>query len=43
MLDHVTIHVSDYQRSKQFFERALAPLGYAIVNRAASTAGGRDK
>jgi catechol 2,3-dioxygenase-like lactoylglutathione lyase family enzyme len=27
MLDHITLPVSDYARSKAFFEKALAPLG----------------
>jgi catechol 2,3-dioxygenase-like lactoylglutathione lyase family enzyme len=27
MLDHVTIGVSDTERSKQFYDRALRPLG----------------
>jgi catechol 2,3-dioxygenase-like lactoylglutathione lyase family enzyme len=31
MLDHVTVHVSDFARSKRFYERALAPLGYSVL------------
>jgi catechol 2,3-dioxygenase-like lactoylglutathione lyase family enzyme len=31
MLDHVGLRVSDYQRSKRFYELALAPLGYRLV------------
>lgn len=31
MIDHIGIDVSDYQRSRQFYTAALAPLGYAIV------------
>ena len=31
MLDHVGFGVSDYQRSKAFYERALAPLGLALL------------
>ncbi|MDB6162641.1 MAG: hypothetical protein JWL98_73 [Xanthomonadaceae bacterium] len=31
MLDHVGFKVSDFQRSKTFYERALAPLGYGLV------------
>ena len=31
MLDHVGIGVSDYQRSKEFYEQALAPLGYSLL------------
>jgi catechol 2,3-dioxygenase-like lactoylglutathione lyase family enzyme len=31
MLDHVTINVSDVERSKEFYEKALAPLGYKLL------------
>ncbi len=31
MLDHIGIPVSDYQRAKKFYLRALAPLGYGLV------------
>jgi len=31
MIDHISIRVSDYERSKRFFEAALAPLGYRLV------------
>ncbi len=31
MLDHVGFGVSDYQRSKAFYEAALAPLGITLV------------
>jgi catechol 2,3-dioxygenase-like lactoylglutathione lyase family enzyme len=31
MIDHVGFPVSDYERSKAFYARALAPLGYALV------------
>lgn len=31
MLDHIGFKVADYARSKAFYERALAPLGYALV------------
>ena len=30
MLDHIGIRVSDYERSKRFFEVALEPLGYRL-------------
>lgn len=30
-LDHITVNVSDYARSKLFYERALAPLGIQVV------------
>jgi len=28
--DHVGLNVSDYEVSKQFYERTLAPLGYSV-------------
>jgi catechol 2,3-dioxygenase-like lactoylglutathione lyase family enzyme len=31
MIDHVGFPVSDYERSKAFYARTLAPLGYALV------------
>ncbi len=31
MLDHIGFPVSDYARSKSFYLKALAPLGYALV------------
>ena len=31
MLDHVGLNVKDYQASRAFFERALAPIGYHVV------------
>jgi catechol 2,3-dioxygenase-like lactoylglutathione lyase family enzyme len=31
MLDHVGINVSDYDRSRSFYERALAPLGISLL------------
>ena len=31
MIDHVGLNVTDYETSKRFFERALAPLGYRVV------------
>ena len=30
MLDHVGLNVSDIERSKAFYAKALAPLGYSI-------------
>jgi catechol 2,3-dioxygenase-like lactoylglutathione lyase family enzyme len=30
MIDHIGLSVADYQRSKAFYERALAPLGYVV-------------
>jgi catechol 2,3-dioxygenase-like lactoylglutathione lyase family enzyme len=31
MLDHIGLNVSDYDRSRDFFERALAPLGFSVL------------
>jgi catechol 2,3-dioxygenase-like lactoylglutathione lyase family enzyme len=31
MIDHVGFSVSDYARTRAFYEQALAPLGYTLV------------
>ncbi len=31
MIDHVGFAVSDYERAKAFYAKALAPLGYALI------------
>jgi catechol-2,3-dioxygenase len=31
VLDHVSLRVTDYDRSKRFYEAALAPLGYVLA------------
>jgi len=31
MIDHIGFPVSDYARSKAFYESALAPLGYTLI------------
>jgi catechol 2,3-dioxygenase-like lactoylglutathione lyase family enzyme len=31
MIDHVGFAVSDYERAKAFYTRALAPLGYTLI------------
>ena len=31
MIDHIGFSVSDYPRSKTFYAKALAPLGYALI------------
>ena len=41
MLDHVSLRVTDYDRSKRFYEAALAPLGYVLAMEADSGAGFR--
>ena len=40
MLDHLSLRVSNYARSKRFFEQALAPLGYAVRMEFESSAAG---
>ena len=40
MLDHIGIGVADYQRSKAFYERALAPLGYTLLMEFSEAAAG---
>ena len=37
MIDHVGFPVSDYTRAKSFYEKALAPLGYALVMEVTAT------
>ena len=39
MLDHVGLHVSDYESSKRFYEAALAPLGLRLQREGISGAG----
>ncbi len=31
MIDHITLAVTDYARSKAFYEKALAPLGMKVI------------
>jgi catechol 2,3-dioxygenase-like lactoylglutathione lyase family enzyme len=40
MIDHIGFPVSDYARSKAFYEKALAPLGYAVIMEFAETTSG---
>jgi catechol 2,3-dioxygenase-like lactoylglutathione lyase family enzyme len=40
MLDHVGIGVSDYPRSKAFYEQALAPLGLTLLLEPVAAVGG---
>ena len=42
MLDHVGIPVSDFMRSKGFYLKVLAPLGYGLVLEVASEETGGD-
>jgi len=38
MLDHLGFPVSDYARSKAFYQKALVPLGYSLIMEVAQTA-----
>ena len=40
MLDHVVLNVSDYDRSRTFYEQALAPLGFSLLREPRPGAGG---
>jgi catechol 2,3-dioxygenase-like lactoylglutathione lyase family enzyme len=40
MIDHIGFPVSDYARSKAFYEQALAPLGYTLIKEIAETESG---
>ena len=43
MLDHVGLQVSDYAKSKKFYQQALAPLGYKLLMEFGEAAGfGKD-
>jgi catechol 2,3-dioxygenase-like lactoylglutathione lyase family enzyme len=39
MIDHIGVPVSDYSRSKKFYEAALKPLGYVTVMEFGEVAG----
>ena len=40
MLDHVGFTVADYKRSKAFYEKALAPLGFTLLTEFSGAAAG---
>jgi catechol 2,3-dioxygenase-like lactoylglutathione lyase family enzyme len=40
MLDHVGVTVADYERSKAFYEKALAPLGFTLLMEFSGAAAG---
>lgn len=43
MIDHTGVSVSDFARSKAFYQQALAPLGYVLMMEfPASVTGGTD-
>ena len=39
MIDHVMLHVKDYDQSKRFYRIALKPLGYEVVMEARKSGG----
>lgn len=44
MLDHVSLNISDIERSKAFYLKALAPLGYSIFRESETHVGfGTDR
>jgi len=40
MIDHLKLFVGDAERSRGFYERALAPLGYSLIMEVPQTGGG---
>jgi catechol 2,3-dioxygenase-like lactoylglutathione lyase family enzyme len=43
MIDHVTLVVSDYARSKAFYQQALAPTGHSRLVELPATPGGSGR
>ena len=43
MIDHVGFAVADYKRSKAFYEKALAPLGFRLLMEFSGAAAGFGK
>lgn len=39
MIDHVGLEVSDYNKSVEFYKKALAPLGYVLLREISGYAG----
>ncbi len=31
MIDHISLHVTDFEKSKKFYSETLAPLGYTMT------------
>ncbi|HMK86770.1 MAG TPA: VOC family protein [Steroidobacteraceae bacterium] len=40
MIDHTGVAVSDFKKSKAFYEKALAPIGYSLLMEVSATAAG---
>ena len=43
MIDHISLRVADYERSKEFYRAALTPLGYELAMETASSGAGFSK
>ena len=43
MLDHISLRVADLDRSRKFYQAALAPLGYSLAMEIASSGAGFRK
>jgi catechol 2,3-dioxygenase-like lactoylglutathione lyase family enzyme len=43
VIDHIGFAVADYRRSKAFYERALAPLGFTLLMEFSEAAAGFGK
>ncbi|TFV37877.1 VOC family protein [Bradyrhizobium niftali] len=41
MIDHLGFSVSDYERAKAFYAKALAPLGYSLIMEVTAGADGK--
>lgn len=41
MIDHTGVTVSDFQRSREFYRQALAPLGYGLLMEVPASVTGR--
>ena len=39
MYDHISLKVKDFKKSKRFYEKALAPLGFEVQSEDGSSAG----
>lgn len=42
MIDHSGVNVSDFQRSKTFYEAAFAPIGYVLLMQIPANVAGTD-
>jgi catechol 2,3-dioxygenase-like lactoylglutathione lyase family enzyme len=40
MIDHISYAVNNYETSREFFKKALAPLGYELIHEMEGKAGG---